>query len=446
MASERNDLIDEDELTCKIGNLNIGKHSEYEEGEHRNEDLPTKKTKKEGYTFCMQGATSVDDVVLLKPYTGRSYEYANNRFRSELVYPVLMDPPSSLEDERDGLFGTQFLNDWMTSVRNLAGSYTWQNNGRIRVVLRFGHLHWGARNLTNSELTYARLLKEIEACHERRELRNSEAYGRDASRGRGGRGRSRGRGRGSYQPNWHNKRVDEGGYIQSTFFHPGGQQIERLEEWLALRGFEQEDVQERCVCNFTVKENKTKCDLMLDKNLKLLYCRLNKHRWNSTNIKTINDNPDIRIHLETVRIVTVDDMNEDPSLGLKTLTKQRPILKYADGPSDSSIVDKCIQVDNSNLDGEVHFVRLRERKQYLFSPIMANDPQYKSLSKAKVKVGKIREFEKYSYEISQFMKVNNEQPEVTVTLTELPDWQDEQEWQNVAWSLYKFAAELVEIL
>jgi endonuclease IV len=55
------------------------------------------------------------------------------------------------------------MTSMMSDVRRLAEKYEnpRQLHGQARIVLHFGHLHWGARGLTNHELKYGDLLNKF---------------------------------------------------------------------------------------------------------------------------------------------------------------------------------------------------------------------------------------------------------------------------------------------
>jgi hypothetical protein len=52
---------------------------------------------RENYTFLMEGITSMEDLVELKPYQGKCYYYARDfASQSELIYPVVRDDSQTI--------------------------------------------------------------------------------------------------------------------------------------------------------------------------------------------------------------------------------------------------------------------------------------------------------------------------------------------------------------
>jgi hypothetical protein len=229
------------------------------------------------------------------------------------------------------------------------------------------------------------------------------------------------------------------------YFHPGEQKTEVFEDWLCENGFELEEFQENVVCNFELRENDVECMLMLDTNLSVLNCRINKTHWNSTNIKTLKPGkPDIRINLETVRFLDRGQLAKQKCL--EKVDFGRPILEFEGGSSNQPFIDRKVLVPN-HPDGRVKFVRLRQRKIYRFGN---NDntetSKYAALRNVRITVGKVREYEKFNEASGEFEIDNGILPEVTVTLTELPDWDKEDEWQNLVWTFYQFGSAIADVL
>jgi hypothetical protein len=419
---------------------------------------------RESYTFLMKGITSMDDLVEFKLYLGKCYDYARNRVKSELIYPVPRDESQVTYDDNDlrqGLFGELLTHNMMLDVKRLAATYDnpRQSPSQARIVLRFGHLHWGARGLTCSQLKYSDLLEELNQCIKRKANRspnksdrerngnrpNGESYGQQ--RGRGGRcNQGQGQRNSDSQKKHNNSRFSlPDKCIQSMFFHPGGQKTKVFEDWLQENGFELEDCQERVVCNFELRENKVECILIMDSNLSILCCRLNKTRWNSTNIKTVEPGkPDIRINLETVCIL--DRVQLTKEKGLEKADFERPILEFEGGNSSQPIFDRKVIVPD-HPDGRVKFVRLRQRKIYRFGNNDNTETnKYAALRNVRITVGTVRELELLNETSREFEQVSDTQPEVTVTLTELPDWDKEDEWQNLVWTFYQFGSAIADVL
>jgi hypothetical protein len=421
---------------------------------------------RENYTFLMEGITRMEDLIELKPYLGKCYYYARDRTpQSELIYPVVSGDSQTNNDDddtRQKLFKKLLLTSMMSDVRRLAEKYEnpRQSPSQARIVLRFEHLHWGARGLTDHKLTYGDLLNKFNryvrwkknkkpyksdsglngnngaSCEQPRDIEKSQWYNRGQGQQCSG---------GQMQHN-NKKSSRHGKYIQSMFFHRGEQKTEVFENWLRENGFELEEhqEQERVVCKFVLRATNVERFLILDRNLSVLNCRINKTRWNSTDIKTLKPGlPDIRISLETVRFLDRDQLTREKCL--EKVDIGCPILEFED--SNQPFIDRKVRVPN-HPDGCVKFVRLRQRQIYRFgnNDNTSETSKYAALRNVRIAVGKVREYEKFNEASGEFEIDNGTQPEVTVTLTKLPDWDKEDEWQNLVWTFYQFGSAIADVL
>jgi hypothetical protein len=92
------------------------------------------------------------------------------------------------------------------------------------------------------------------------------------------------------------------------------------------------------------------------------------------------------------------------------------------------------------------FVFDREKSIALATMTTSETSKYAALRNVRITVGTVREYEKFNEASGEFEIDNDTQPEVTVTLTELPDWDKEDEWQNLVWTFYQFGSAIADVL